>query len=83
MVQKLSLNGFKWVEDHSESDKCFLKSCNEKSKEGYFLEIDIQYPEELHELHNDLLFFPEKMKIENVEKLVANLHDKDECYSHK
>ena len=43
-----------------------------KGKVGYFLEIDIQYPEELHELHNDLTYLPEKMKIENVEKLVAN-----------
>ena len=45
---------------------------------GYFLEVDIQYPENLHNLHNDLHFLPERMKIEKVEKLVANLHDKDE-----
>ena len=45
---------------------------------GYFLEVDIQYPENLHNLHYDLHFLPERMKIEKVEKLVANLHDKDE-----
>ena len=39
--------------------------------------VDIQYPEELHKLHNDLLFLPECMKIKKVEKLVANLHDKN------
>ena len=31
-----------------------------------------------NELHNDVTFLPERMKIENVEKLVANLHDNKE-----
>ena len=48
---------------------------NEESDKGYFLEFDVQYPEKLHDLHNDLLFLPERLKIEKVEKLVANLHD--------
>ena len=42
------------------------------------LEVDVQYSEKLHELHNDLLFLSERMEIEKVEKLVANLHDKTE-----
>ena len=76
--QKLSVNGFKWVEHLSEFDECFIKSCNEKSKEGCFLEVDIQNPEELHELHNDLPLLPERMKIGKVEELVTNLHDNNE-----
>ena len=36
----------------------------------------------MHELYNDLPFLPEKMKIEKVEKLVINLHDKTECVIH-
>ena len=36
----------------------------------------------MHELHNDISFFSERMKIENVEKLVANLHDKNEYVIH-
>ena len=43
-----------------------------------FLEVDVQYTEKLHELHNDLLFLPERMKNEKVKNLVANLHDKTE-----
>ena len=39
-----------------------------------FYEVDIQYLEKLHELHNDLPFLPDRMKIEKFEKLVANLH---------
>ena len=40
------------------------------------------YNEKLHELHNDLPFLPERMKIENFEKLLANLHDKFEYVAH-
>ena len=32
----------------------------------------------MHELHDDLHFMPERMKIEKIEKLVANLLDKEE-----
>ena len=45
---------------------------------GYFLEINKQYPEKLCELHNGLPFLSDKMKIEKVGKIVANLHDKIE-----
>ena len=46
------------------------------------LEVDVQYLENVHELHNDLPFLPERMKIEKAEKLVANLHDKTEYAIH-
>ena len=41
-----------------------MKNCNEESDEGYFFELDVQYLEKLRELHNDLPFLPERMKIE-------------------
>ena len=44
--------------------------------EGYFLEVDVQHLEKLHELHNDLSFLPKRMKTEKVKNLVANLRDK-------
>ena len=78
MSQKLSVNEFQWVEDISEFNEDFIKSYNDQSEEGYFLEVGVEYPEILHNLHNDLSFLPEGMKIEKVEKLVANLHDKIE-----
>ena len=56
--------------------KGFIKSYSEENKEGYFLEVDIQYPEEWHELHDNFPFFPERTKIENLEKLVACLLDR-------
>ena len=47
-----------------------------ESDEGYFLEVDVQYPQKLHELHNDFPFLPKKMIIEKFEKFVNNLRDK-------
>ena len=55
-----------------------MKNYNGESDEGYFLEVDVQYFQKLHELDNDLAFSPERMKIEKAEKLVINLHDKNE-----
>lgn len=54
MSQRLSVNGFKQVENFPEFDDGFIKSCGGKSKEGYFIEVDIQYPQQLHELQSDL-----------------------------
>ena len=82
MSQKLPAKNFKWVKDISKFDESFIKSCNEESDKGYFLEVDIQYPEKLHDFYKDLPFLPERMKIEKVEKLVANLHDKTEYVIH-
>ena len=39
--------------------KISQKSCIEGKNEGYFLEVDAYYPENLHEPHNDLTFSPE------------------------
>ena len=77
MSQKLSVNGFKWVEDLYEFNEYFIKSDNEKSNEGNFLEVEIKYPEKLHEPHNDLLFLPKIRKVDKVKRLVANLGDKN------
>ena len=51
---------------------------NEKGDDRYFPEVDVKYPEKLYDLHNDLPFLPERRKIEKIEKLALNLHDKTE-----
>ena len=63
MSQKLTVNGFEWVEDISEFDESFTKSYNAENDERYSLEVDVKYPEKLHNLYNDLPFLPERMKI--------------------
>ena len=77
MSQKLPVNDYKWVEETSQFNEDFIKIYNEDSDVRYFIEADVQYPEKLHELHNDLSFLPKRTKIEKIEKLVSNLHDKE------
>ena len=62
MLQELPVNKFEWIKNTSSFNEDFTKNY-EESGEGYFLEINIQYLEKLYELHNDLPFFPEKMKV--------------------
>ena len=56
------LNDFKWVENISEFNEDFVKRYNDKHDKGNFLEDDVQYPENLHNLHKDLPFFRKRMK---------------------
>ena len=80
--QKLPVNNFEWIKDTSQFNENFIKTYNGESDEGYFLKVDVQYLEKLHEFHNDLPFLPERMKIKKVEKLVPNLQDKTEYVIH-
>ena len=82
MYSNPNRNNSEWIENTSQFNENFIKNYNEESDEGYFLEVDVQYPEKLHETHNDLPFLLERMKIEKVEKLVTNLHDKTEHVVH-
>ena len=77
MLQNLPLNKFELIEDAFHFNEDSIKNYNEESNEGYFLEIDVQYSEKLYELRNDLPFLAERMKLEKVGKLVANLHEKN------
>ena len=82
MSQKLPVNNFEWIEDTSQFNEDFIKDYNVESDKGYFPEVYVRHPKKLHELHNDLSFLLERMRIEKVEKLVANLHDKMEYVIH-
>ena len=46
------------------------------SNKGYILEVDVEHPKDLHDLHSDLPFLRERMKINKYNKHVCNLHDK-------
>ena len=52
-------------------------SISDKSPIGYFLEVDLEFPEELHELHNDFPLAPEKLTISNdmLSKYCKKLYD--------
>ena len=65
MIQKLPTGGFKWVLN---VDRFTPEEISRLAKElkGYVLEVDVKYPDELHDDHNDLLFMPESMKIKKL-----------------
>ena len=46
------------------------------------MEADVSYIEKLYKIHNDFPFLSERMKIEKVENLVANLHHETEYVTH-
>ena len=50
VLQKLPANKFEWIKDTSKFNEDFIKNYNEERDEGYFLKVDVQYPEKLHEL---------------------------------
>ena len=70
------------VANASQFNEDFIRNCKEESDEGYLLEVDVQYLENLHELCNDLPSLPESRRIEKVENPVTNLHDKTEYVIH-
>ena len=51
---------FKWFKNVDGFD---VNSIGEKSEIGYFLEVDLEYPDELHKLHNDYPLAPEKLAV--------------------
>ena len=76
MSQKLPVSGFKWKKNITKFTEEFIKNYDQDSNKGYILEVDVKYPKKLHDLHSDLPFLPERMKIDKCKKLVCNLYHK-------
>ena len=64
MSQSLPKSDFCWA-DELEYDNIEWENISTKEETGYILEVDLEYPDNLHELHNDFPLAPEKMKIPN------------------
>ena len=62
MIQHLPISDFKFL-TKKEINKFDLNSISENSPIGYILEVDVEYPDELHDLHDDYLLAPEKLEI--------------------
>ena len=77
MCKKLPVSDFKWVDDLSIFTEDFIKNYDENSNKGYIFEVDVEHPKNLHKLHSDLPFLPERMKVNNCTKLVCNVQDKE------
>ena len=81
MIQNLPAHGFLWkkVEDFTPEK---IDELVKKDMKGYLLEVDVEYPKELDENHNELPSLAERMKIGREEKLVPNVRDKKEYVVH-
>ena len=62
MGQYLTYSGFKCLNQKEICDFC-LNSISENSFLSYILEIDLEYPNESHDLHNDYPLAPGKLEI--------------------
>ena len=73
MSKSLPTHGFRWMTKqeikHWKNHPCIL-------------EVDLEYPENLHDLHNDYTLAPESIKIFKVEKLIPNLNNKTNYVIH-
>ena len=78
MSQSLPTGGFKWVDVNPNE----ISELATRTDKGYLLEVNVSYPKELHNPHNDLPFMCERMEINGVEKLVPNLRDKKNFVIH-
>ena len=81
-VSKIPVNGFKWVEKLSRFNDILIKNYNENSDKGYFVEVDIDYLNKPFNLHKDLPFLPVRKKVNQVEKLLCGIEDKEKHVMH-
>ena len=73
MSMKLPTHCFKWMNKYE---------LNNWENYSCILEVDLEYPKELHDLHNDYPLAPEQIEMNKVEKLIPNLRDKEKYLLH-
>ena len=83
MSEKLPTHGFKWLSG-GEMKKLFNNQVLQVwEKIPCIFEVDLEYPENLHDLHNDYPFCPERVECKNgVKKLIPNLRNKTKYIIH-
>ena len=83
MSQKLPVHSFKWM-TNKEIENLFNNQIVQVwEKTPCILEVDLEYSEKLHNLHNDYPLCPERIECKNgVKKLIPNLWDKNNYVVH-
>ena len=73
MIKKLPTGGFRWMTP-TELVNWRYHTC--------IVEVDLEYPHDLHDLHNDYPLAPERLMMDGVEKLIPNFHKKEKYVVH-
>ena len=73
MSKPLPTHGFKWMKV-SELETWEIYSC--------ILEVDLEYPRSLHDLHSDYPLAPEQIEVNKLDKLIPNLWNKKKYVFH-
>ena len=72
-VSKITCKSFKWVEKLPKFNDRFIKSHNENSDIGYFLEVYVKHPKKLFNLYKNLPCLPERKKLFDLHKDLSPL----------
>jgi len=73
MSQPLPVSDFKWIKE---------KGLDNWEEFSCILEVDLEYPKELHDIHNNYPLAPERNTVNRVEQLIPNLSDKKKYILH-
>lgn len=84
MCHPLPIDEFSWIRDDelAEMTSEEILQLPDDNYHGYVFQVDLQYPFELHEKHNDLPFCATKKKFGSVSKLCATLEPKEKYIIH-
>ena len=82
MSQKLSVDGFRWINDKYNFDEMLIKSYDGNSDRGHIPEVNLQYPKNRHDSHRDLTFLPERIKTKKKGKYVIHKKNFKQALSH-
>ena len=83
MSQKLPVHSFKWLTDKEIKNLFKIQVVQFWERTPCILEVDLEYPEELHDLHNDYPLCPERVECDKgVKKLIPNLRHKNNYVVH-
>jgi hypothetical protein len=77
MSQNLPWDNFRWVDEKKFADHYHIINLNENDETGYIFEVDLDYPEELHEEHSDMPFCCVHSTQPHEPRLQLNLHNKE------
>ena len=81
MSQKLPYKNFRWVNENKLIGLDPFQ-IDTNGDTGYILQVDLEYPKELHEAHNDYPLAPENITINKIDKLTPNLNNKTKYILH-